>query len=256
MRRVDVATKGKSKSSNAASISDNTTNEEDPKSSSPQYDISVRSIDTREVTWYRTERLVSNIGADAARGRGTRVWEVRKLDKKGKPIGGPRVLKDCWIDHDRKREGTILAEIRASAKTDAQKDALKEFFLTVECHGDVYIDNKSDNTHTLIRRDKPIPHDLGVYRLQLPSPESGIDDQLLPVGSRPPVPQVADCEDTIDYDIKSHYRIVFEELGVLIDKLNSTFQIFKCLALAVFGSCSSSHCELPLTDLTRFESLT
>lgn len=233
MRRVNVPVLGKGK---GKATSTQSSTQDQAKDAVPQYDIAVRSFHNGRPTWYRTERLVSDIGADAPRGRGTRVWQVRRLGKDGKPVGDIRVLKDCWIDQDRKREGTILAEIRASAQTDAHKKAFEQYFLTVECHGDVYIDQDPDNTHSLLRRGQDIPEDLGVYRLQLPIPLSCVEQYLLPVPLPLFIPQTVDDEKVIEYDIMSHYRIVFKEFGISIDKLNSAFQIFRNLTLTLEGA--------------------
>ena len=46
----------------------------DVKGPAVQYDIKVGDV------WYRTQRLLSNAGAEVLRGRGTRVWEARKLE--------------------------------------------------------------------------------------------------------------------------------------------------------------------------------
>lgn len=240
MRRVAIPVQGKGKGkANSTEIPA----EDQATDAVAQYDIAVRSCDGGKLIWFRTERLVSNIGADPSRGRGTRVWTVRKLGKNRKPVGNIGVLKDCWIDHDRKREGAILAEIRTSAQTDAQKKALDKFFLTVECHGDVYIDQDLDNTHSLLRRGQAVSNHLGAYRLQLPPPsETKPDEHLLPVGSTPLVVPIVNNETIIEYDIKQHYRIVFREFGISIDKLNSAFQIFRSLSLAAYGAYVL-HCE-------------
>lgn len=234
IRRVDVPVQGKGKSK---ATSTQPPAEDQATDAVAQYDIAVRSFDNGKLIWYRTERLVSNIGADPSRGRGTRVWQVRKLGKNRKPVGDIGVLKDCWIDHDRKREGTILAEIRASAQTDAHRKAFKDYFLTVECHGDVYIDQEPDNTHSLLRRGQAVPTELGAYRLQLPPPEeSKPDEHLLPVGCTPLAAPIVDNETIVEYDDKQHYRIVFLEFGVSIDKLISAFDIFRKLSLALQGA--------------------
>ena len=83
-----------------------------------QYDITVRHVASGEEATYRSEQLVSNISAESVRGRATRVWKVRSLDANGEPVGPIKILKDCWIDEDRKREGTILAKISESATTE------------------------------------------------------------------------------------------------------------------------------------------
>ncbi|EKM48776.1 uncharacterized protein PHACADRAFT_132196 [Phanerochaete carnosa HHB-10118-sp] len=67
--------------------------------------------------WYRTQRLISAIGAESIRGRGTRVWEVKELDGPGGVEIGPcMVLKDGWPDYDRDREEVIHEKILDAAE--------------------------------------------------------------------------------------------------------------------------------------------
>ena len=68
-----------------------------------QYDIKVRDDAKGTTRTFRTRRLISSIGADALRGRGTRVWEVVEL-KNGKEGTSKHVLKDAWVDVERERE--------------------------------------------------------------------------------------------------------------------------------------------------------
>lgn len=204
---------------------------------SPQFDISVfekKETDSKpQHRWYRTRRLLSNIGAEAARGRGTRVWEVVRLDKHDEPVGPSRVLKDCWIDYDRTREGDIMKRIIDSARTPTAKSILEDCLLTVECHGDVYINGRPDDTHALMRRGNAVPTD-GYYPLQRPARSRGKDERMYPRGSFLFTTKIIKKE-IIGYDDKFHYRIVFEEVGISIDKLDSALDIFKCLTRALPG---------------------
>lgn len=226
MRRVDVPVQGRDKVP-----STQTPDHDQAKDAVAQYDIAVRSSDSGRLTWYRTERLISNIGADAVQGNGSRVWQVRRVGKDGKPTGEIRVLKDCWVGHHRKREGAILAEIRASARTDAQKKAFEKYLLTVECHGDVYIDQELDNTHSLLRRGQAIPSSLGWHHLKMERPNEYC--YLLPLSGTPRNRRLVKF---ISYDIASHYRIVFKECGITINSLNSAVQIFRSFSLALEGA--------------------
>jgi hypothetical protein len=80
-----------------------------------QYDIVVNS------TVYRTVRLILNIGAESLRGQGTRVWEVNEVLPEGTIGANTLVLKDSWVDKDRKREEDILQSIRESYEGDGKK---------------------------------------------------------------------------------------------------------------------------------------
>ena len=69
-----------------------------------------RQDDDGTVRKYRTKRMISNIGADTLRGRGTRVWEAVELDGNDEEVevATTCVLKDSWVDVDRSRGGKIL----------------------------------------------------------------------------------------------------------------------------------------------------
>ena len=122
-----------------------------------QYDIDVRHEDPDHkgqftTSTYRTRRLLSNIGAQAIRGRGTRVWEVAKMvevvNADGTPAGRvpedeTAVLKDSWIDDSREREAVIMKNLIDSAPA-KQREILIRHLLTVVCYGDVLIDNEKD----------------------------------------------------------------------------------------------------------------
>ena len=60
------------------------------------------------------------------------------------------VLKDNWIDKDRAREGTILAQLYSEARGE-DKVLMKKYFLTTVCHGDIWLDeNVADETEESI----------------------------------------------------------------------------------------------------------
>lgn len=64
---------------------------------------------TIQDTVYHTSKLLYDLGADAATGRGTRVFEV--VDQKSKEV---RVIKDCWIENrpGKQLEHDIVAGIK------------------------------------------------------------------------------------------------------------------------------------------------
>ena len=93
-----------------------------------QYDITVRQGDDGSAITYRTKRMISNIGADTLRGRGARVWEVAELDgnSEEKDSGLTCVLKDSWVDEDRRREGEILKQVRADPAARGTSDVTSD----------------------------------------------------------------------------------------------------------------------------------
>lgn len=111
----------------------------------PHYIITVRSEETGEEVDYRATDILSNSNADALRGRGTRVFKIRQVEN-GAEIGKELVLKDCWMDADRVREGTLMADILGDAKGTPQEELLNNGLLTVVMHGDVRINGGLDRT--------------------------------------------------------------------------------------------------------------
>jgi hypothetical protein len=208
-----------------------------------QYDITIHPRDAPPVT-YRTKEMISNIGAEALRGRGTRVWKAVKLVKE---VGNVEVLedvsavviKDSWVDSDRKREGRILEEIRASTDSDsATREFLDRHFLTVICYGDVLIGGEADTTDMLQRRGKAVPSGHGKLRLNLKA-YRGARGQIPVVNATPePGPSTRNAQgmgDFVEYAAKVHHRTVFAEVGVPIQAIGSLSDVFEALGSLVPG---------------------
>jgi hypothetical protein len=115
----------------------------------PQYKIQVKD------KVYCTTDVLSDYGADAIIGRGTRVFKVYDEQDVNK---APRVLKDTWVEEDRSREGQILRnlfeKIQSRGGEEKLRDA-KQYFLTSVAYGDVTIDGAADHTKDLIMRGGP-----------------------------------------------------------------------------------------------------
>ncbi|KAI0086804.1 hypothetical protein BDY19DRAFT_1074371 [Irpex rosettiformis] len=203
-----------------------------------KYSINVRGQDGREAT-YITDEVVANISAEALQGRATRVWRGKKADANGHSIGHNMVIKDCWIDTSREREGDILASILEAAKKSPNPKHLpriKEHFLTVVQHGDVFIDGEQDNTCSVLRGGVEFPEPKKFLDLQCSSKNREV--------IKPPVGLVTVDQATVDwlrnlrlYQDKFHYRIVFdsEEDCDPIDKLTSGRKIWYALGGALIG---------------------
>jgi hypothetical protein len=97
-------------------------------------------------------------GADALLGRGTRVFEARKLDDEGNPVGDTVATKDVWGDDDREREGTVREKSHQGARGE-DKVLIEKYFLTVLDHGDVVINGQVDHIRDLIMRHRDVPVD-------------------------------------------------------------------------------------------------
>ncbi|KAN0109363.1 hypothetical protein V8E52_009407 [Russula decolorans] len=202
-----------------------------------QFDITVHPHDDKQnPRKFRTMQSISLSGAEPLRGRGTRVFEAVEIDGNGNSTGSPVVIKDVWIDDDRNREGKIRALLDEDAN-DEDKQSAEEHFLTPICHGDVWvkINTPDDTTDALMRgldvtRDPVLDRDW-LFTLQQ-TPLSRTSTQAsrstsLQAGSLPQDPQ----ERT--YAHKTHYRIVFKEKGIPIDRLRSLHDVMTALIGAV-----------------------
>ena len=205
-----------------------------------QYDIVVRQDDDCSIVTYRTKRMISNIGADTLRGRGTRVWEVVELDDNGEERDSSTtcVLKDSWVDENMRREGEIHRHIRADAAAKGLESpenvAMGACLLTVNTYGDVFIDNQPDKT-----RHWDLPSRMNFIKVKVePKTSSKAKSDWTPVGAI-----MVQNETTSDHSVsmsaasffptKVHHRIVFKEVGKTIRELSSLRRVFRRLTEVV-----------------------
>jgi hypothetical protein len=172
---------------------------------------------------FRTTQILYSYGAEALRGRGTRVFEAVEIDGNGDPTGSPVVLKDTWIDSDHTREGDALASLHAAAN-DEDRQLIEKHFLTTICHGVVWteLDILDDTANGLMRglditadpdslfelQWRPIIWEYELYRLK----------------SRPRCTH------------RTHYRIVFKEKCMRIDRIRRLPDVMTVLSETVSGA--------------------
>lgn len=202
------------------------------------FDITVRSEDGT-LSSYRTIKMIAGVKAEALRGRATRVWTCNPLDDKGDIIEGsaPVVLKDTWIDEDREREGAIIERFR-NANDPALRAILVNSLLTVQCHGDVFVDGEPDVTQksgegfdhgdsgdrfVVTKTKARYKQNLGktyTQRMEIASP--------LGAPAKAPNPM-------LPYHKKVHYRCVFKEVGTPLHMCCSLRTVYKALGDVVAG---------------------
>lgn len=236
----------------------------------PQYDITVQPFPAQEAEdgpteelkprTFRTEELLSGIGAEHLRGRGTRVWAVKELID-GRVGKDTFVLKDTWIDSDRIREGYITAKILRSVQNKNDKALVRSALLTTEIHGDVHVDGKADCTlagdlrSQLLNKHKPRFN----FRQDTPKkdatpPKSKLAETLSdatsgsakattlsgkasirPIGDHRDAVRTEKALQLIFFHSKTHYRIVFVELCKPLYKTTSLQDILWMLVQATAG---------------------
>jgi Fungal protein kinase len=201
--------------------------------------------DKKNLRRFRTTKIISSYGAEPLRGRGTRVFGVIEIDTHDKEKGSPVVLKDIWIDHDRTREGVILAQLYNQAD-DNDKKLVEKHFLTTICHGDVWTasDVLDDTQNTLMRGLKVITdHEFELQRKQLvlEKHEAATGSEGLRATSRLHAPHPH-----LKYAHKAHYRIVFKEEGITVDLIPRFPDVMTILTGTVTGAFSFNNTVYPV----------
>lgn len=173
-----------------------------------QYDIAVR-VSCDETKTYRTVDLLSNTHCIA--GRGTRVWKAVELVD-GQVVGEPVALKDTWVKRTREREAVISKNLHQAILSSHPDKSYGDFFLTVACHGDVFVDGAQEITPKFSR----------------PAPEKQQDLETAS-GS------IIESQNSAEPEPQIHYRIVFNELGTPLNEIMSLRLVFRVLHDAIKG---------------------
>lgn len=174
------------------------------------YDIDVPAMATGIVRTFRTVGgdVLYAAGRHNITSRGTRVWKVREVVE-GTVGESVYVLKDSWLaarSSPWQFEGNMYGAISSFITGHPEFEDCRENFLSVVTHGLV----PSGDTDVMHHGVQP---DQVHYR----GPGGGSDDQ-------DPV-----------YSHKLRYRIVFEELGVPLRRLESDEEALAAIAGAVRG---------------------
>ncbi|EED78584.1 predicted protein [Postia placenta Mad-698-R] len=231
----------------------------------PRLDIDVRD-QNGTVVRYRTIRWLSDDGANGLRGRGTRVWEVCILSDDGEEGVDRFALKDQYIDAGRQREGMIIEELRNTETDNATRDIIDRSLLTVEHHGDVYVEGMLDHTRNLMtRRGEPNSH--FSFKLQQ-VPEDGVEDTTTAKLSKqtlagvchyqtPEELRTPPAQKNYTYHAKVHYRIVFKEVCKPLREYTSLKDIFYILinaagALIALHDVGWVHRDMSIGNLLGF----
>jgi hypothetical protein len=159
-----------------------------------------------------------------------------EIDGNGDSNGLPVVLKDIWIDSDRMREGEILASLHANTYGD-DRNLFKKHFLTTICHGDVWTESDivDDTANALMRGLNITPDHDSLFKLQRKSFMPNYKTPSGSVGLRA-TSHVQAPRPYLRYAHKTHYRIVFKEKGITIDRMRSLPEVLTVLIEAVSGA--------------------
>ncbi|KIJ07933.1 hypothetical protein PAXINDRAFT_139592 [Paxillus involutus ATCC 200175] len=205
-----------------------------------RYDITFQEKEESPAV-YRTIAIISDFGADAMMGKGTRVFKAYLKSRQGKAVSAPVehvVIKDSWRDPDREREDQILQQVLEDVRTtqgaDAAEDARK-YFLTVLRGEDISINGRTDDTLCLLHGET-VP-DGCPWREVLLDRNSSRRPHVSSVGDMPDSPfrGVTPAPGSGMIQNKQHFRLVFDEVCQPIFEFKSLHDVLKTLLHAVAG---------------------
>jgi hypothetical protein len=213
----------------------------------PQYDYVVRTVSKSQSgkrkiknVIYRTDDLINGDGAKSLKGRGTRIWRVHEVVDKKVDLMRSGVLKDFWVDDDRKPEGEILEDIKGQpGLPETVVQGLRGLLLTPIAMGDVFVEGFRDSTCSLITRGANIPGTAAPFPLEVRSSYKPSHARTIPTvqtdDDRVPQEEPLRKKKVINVHSKFHHRVVFKEECVTLSKVTSLKRIFRCLLIIVMS---------------------
>ncbi|KAJ3752115.1 hypothetical protein EV360DRAFT_55794 [Lentinula raphanica] len=197
---------------------------------------------------FTTTEVLSDASADSPLGRATRVWKVKDS------AGHPRVLKDVWLETDRKEEHEIVTDILNSAKSIKPKpeldinyyEELQKRMLKPIAYCRVLVDDKTD----YVPRTTGSRLADGLDAISEPL-DSSVDSS--PQDTSEQVDQV-DATNVAQRKVvtysghhRYHYRIVFEQCATTMydeRNLGNVLPYFRCLALWIMCLAGWVHRDI------------
>lgn len=215
-------------------------------SETPVYDIIVHNAkangEVEEIT-VRAVDLIDNERVQYPLGRGTRVWEVQRVvDGVIAENAEGRVLKESWVDAERRSEAEIMEQILAAANEE-EKDMLSEALLTHVAAGGVLVEGKLDNTRDLGISDADLPttrrFSLRVSPFHrsshVPEAPSIKSSSVAAAGHSVPSVSAANATTGTQPSTKrQHTRLLMKQLCIPLAKVLSLCQVFEALTQSVF----------------------
>ncbi|KAG9022754.1 hypothetical protein FRB95_014238 [Tulasnella sp. JGI-2019a] len=207
------------------------------------YKITVHIDAGGEPEVFTSTKIISDYGAEATQGRGTRIYLARS-DTDNNEV----VIKDSWQDHNRTREGKIMEALMDDLKKiqGVDMDDVEKHFLKARCYGDVLIGSVVDST-LKIMHDIDVPADSLTLRI----PPSDELTDLEPKKGSASVGQVPLVRRTfggranttgappqrVPYVMshRVHHRIVFTERGRSLHEIHDPKQMLDVLVHIVRG---------------------
>jgi hypothetical protein len=161
-------------------------------------------------TRYRTLKVLQDLGANYLRSRAARTFKVKKV---GGNDDNTYVLKDLWLEQDRKPEHQIYEEIISDVRRlyPQRVDIVRRHLFTPVDHTFVEANGVRDDTKASMMRNKSLVSEI----------------VRLPVITVSSTRHVHAPEETCH---RVHYRIVFKEYATPLHKVKKMGEVFAVLA--------------------------
>jgi hypothetical protein len=158
-------------------------------------------------TQYKTLKALQDRGANYLLSRAARIFKVKKV---GDSEDNIYVLKDLWLEQDRKPEHQIYEDIISDVGRlyPEQVDIVRQHLFTPADHAFVEVNGVRDDTKTSMMRNKTLVSSKVV--------------QLLDTMRHVRAPEET-CH-------RMHYRIVFREYATPLHKVKKMGEVFAVLA--------------------------
>ena len=188
-------------------------------------------------THYKTVKVLHDLGADYLLSRAARVFKVKRV---GDPEDNFYVLKDLWLEQDRKPEHEIYNEIIRDVENlyGDQVDIVRRHLFTPIDHAFVEVNGVRENTDVSMMRNKTLVSvevtRLPTIAVSIPGPEGRSTSFPTPSDKEhkrnPIYHTVRDAHGSERTRHRIHYRIVFKECAKPLHKARNLGEVFAVLA--------------------------
>jgi hypothetical protein len=190
-------------------------------------------------TQYKTLGILQDLGTDLLLSRAARIFKVAKV---GDAEDNLYVLKDLWLEKDRRSEHQIYEDILKDVRDQYSEEdvrTMKQHLLTPIDSTIVKVNDVEDDTETIMMRSHTLESEVVRLPICVPSHNPAMNSKSFPSPS--------DMEVVTDHDIKfnvrdatktrhrRHHRIVFKEFAEPIHKVKTMSDVFTVLADLIKG---------------------
>ncbi|PPQ75003.1 hypothetical protein CVT25_005806 [Psilocybe cyanescens] len=207
-------------------------------------------------------------------GRMARVYKVNKLDDKGEAVGEPLVLKDVWLEQsaltEREIQNAIFNDIEKFWQAPTEREQMRKLqdnhkqLVKDKGYRHYFLGILSDHAGTTTT-DYPAGAVIKTGLLQVPDPKkhtpiigSGTNSAFSDScsnneGTHPLYPNKIEVPvNPRTFEIKKHYRVVFQEVCKTVGRLGTLDEVVDFLALQLLYCAGWVHRDVSLGNIMAY----